>query len=86
MFSLLYYETVNRKPGNLILANFDRLQLDYNCGYEFTLDEIKRQSYNFDNYGCIDSNELYKKDYIPIPQATVLPTKKEKFSLLWLDF
>lgn len=96
LFSLLYYETVNRKPVNLILANFDRLKLDCNGGYEFTIDEIKRQSYNFDNYGYTDSKELSQKDCIPIPQATVLPTKnekevlynyiREKFPSLWDGF
>lgn len=96
LFTMLYYETLDRKPSNLIIANFDRFQLDANGGYELTLDEIKKRYYNFDNYGFVDSELLSENNCIQIPQATVLPTEnekealynyiKEKYPSLWRNF
>lgn len=81
LFTLLYYETFNRKPLKLIMANFDRFQLNNNGGYELTIDEIKKRYYNFDNYGFFDAEQLSKKDCIQIPQATIIPTDNEKKAL-----
>jgi hypothetical protein len=96
LFTLLYYETVNRIPSKLISANFDRIQLDNNGGYEFTIDEIKKRNYNFDNYAFSDAESLSQRDCLPIPQTTIIPTTaekealyyyiKEKFPHLWLNF
>lgn len=96
LFTLLYYETIARKPSKLILANFDRFQLNSNGSYELTIDEIKKRYYNFDNYGFINAELLSEEDCIQIPQATILPTNKEKYALynyikekypsLWCNF
>lgn len=81
LFTLLYYETINRKPSNFILANFDRFQLNGEGGYELTIDEIKKRYYNFDNYGFVNAELLSEDNCIQIPQATILPTNKEKHAL-----
>jgi hypothetical protein len=81
LFTMLYYETINKKPSKLILANFDRFQLDSNGSYELTIDEIKKRYYNFDNYGFINAELLSKENCLQIPQATILPTANEKNSL-----
>ena len=61
LFTLLYYETINRVPTKLISANFDRIQLDNTGGYELTIAEIKKRYYNFDNYGFSDAELLSTK-------------------------
>lgn len=96
LFTLLYYETFNRVPSKLISANFDRIQLNNTGGYELTVEEMKKRYYNFEHYGFNDAELLSKKEYIPIPQATVIPTASEKkvlynyiknnFPLLWCNF
>ncbi len=96
LFTLLYYETIARKPSKLILANFDRFQLNSDGGYELTIDEIKKRYYNFDNYSFINAEFLSKEECIRIPQATILPTNAEKYALysyikkkypsLWCNF
>ena len=96
LFALLYYETINRIPSKLISANFDRIQLDNSGGYKLTIDEIKKRYYNFDHYGFSDTELLSKKDCLPIPQATIIPTTTEKeilyyyiqqkFPHLWVNF
>ena len=96
LFTLLYYETVNRIPSKLISANFDRIQLNNVGGYELTIDEIKKRYYNFDNSGFNDVELLSQKDCLPIPQATIIPTTTEKEALyyyikeksphLWVNF
>ncbi|OOM70755.1 hypothetical protein CLPUN_51690 [Clostridium puniceum] len=96
LFTLLYYETINRTPAKLIYANFDRIQLNDDGGYELTIDEIKKRYYNFDHYGFISAELLSQKEFIPIPQATTIPTASEKEALycyiknklpiLWCDF
>lgn len=96
LFVLLYYETFNKVPMELISANFDRIQLNDTGGYELTMDEMKKRCYNFEHYGFNDAESLSQKEYIPIPQATVIPTLSEKealyhyiknnFPLLWSNF
>jgi len=96
LFTILYYETINRIPSKLISANFDRIQLDNNGGYKLTIDEIKKRYYNFDNYGFSDAEWLSQKDCLPLPQATIIPTPtekealhyyiKDKFPSLWVNF
>jgi hypothetical protein len=96
LFVLLYYETFNKIPSKLISANFDRIQLNNIGGYELTMDEMKKRYYNFEHYSFNDAKSLSKKEYIPIPQATVIPTLSEKeilyqyieskFPLLWCSF
>ena len=96
LFTLLYYETIDRTPSKLISANFDRIQLNDAGGYELTLAEIKKRYYNFDNYGFSDAESLSQKECIPIPQATIIPSTCEKealycyirnkFPMLWCNF
>jgi hypothetical protein len=81
LFTLLYYETINRKPSNLIMVNFDRFQLNSDGGYQLTIDEIKKRCYNFDNYAFIYDKLLSEKNCLQIPQATILPTNNEKVAL-----
>jgi len=96
LFTLLYYETINRVPSKLIYVNFDRIQLNDAGGYELTIDEIKKRYYNFDHYGFSNAELLSQKECIPIPQATIIPATSEKealycyiknkFPILWCDF
>ncbi|WP_160686734.1 hypothetical protein [Clostridium sp. C2-6-12] len=96
LFVLLYYETFNKLPIKLISANFDRIQLNDKGGYELTMSEMKKRYYNFEHYGFKDAETLSQKEYIPIPQATIIPTISEKealyhyikinFPLLWSNF
>lgn len=79
---ILYYETLNRKPYRLLNVTFDRLQLNDEGRYVYTLEEQKEKTYNYIFFIYNTPEELSKKEGpIILPRATIIPTQGEKEAL-----
>src|SRR5690606_38403228 len=79
---ILYYETHNRKPNQLLHVSFDRLQLN-NDG-QFIMTELEREKglRNFLLFGFETPESLSKRNEpLPLPSAIVTPTILEKEAL-----
>lgn len=80
---ILYYETNERKPINLVDVWYNRLQLDSNGQYELTQKEIAYMSRNFILFSLQTPETLSKQEKpLPIPSALVMPTLSEKEALI----
>lgn len=76
---VLHYETLNRKPHKLVFVQFQRLALDVNGQYVLTLEEIRKQTRNFMEFGLHTPETLSEEGGpLPIPSAVTIPTQSEK--------
>lgn len=79
---ILYYETKNRKPYEMLNVSFDRLHLNSDGRFVLTDDEGKERFRNFDLFAFQTPQSLAEKEGpLPLPSAIVLPTDQEKEAL-----
>jgi len=79
----LFYEVENRKPWRLIHVGFDRIQLDGHGQYILAMEEGGSKFYNISHFGLVSAEELSKREEpIAIPKAPVIPSAKEKETLI----
>ena len=78
----IYYSTLNKKPYEAGVINFDRIKLDSNGAYIYDEESKRKESYNFMNYFFMTPEMLAKEKYLKIPRFPAVPTSKEKKLLL----
>ncbi|MDN7246373.1 hypothetical protein QWY16_04200 [Planococcus shenhongbingii] len=79
---ILYYETRNKKPYDLLVVEFDRLVLSSEGKEAGTCKEERIKRHHFFGIGFKTAEDLAaKKSPLSLPSAPIVPTLKEKEAL-----
>lgn len=79
---MMYYETKDRKPHQLITVEFDRIRLDSGGAYELNDEEVNKRLQNAFHFMYTTPQEMANREEpFELPLAPSIPSTKEKIAL-----